>query len=42
MSLVDVKSAENSSRLEQVPVIQRLDETLVNRIAAGEVSNSFE
>jgi hypothetical protein len=41
MSLVDTKSIEKSSRLESVPVIQRLDETLVNRIAAGEVRNSI-
>ncbi|KAF8601503.1 DNA mismatch repair protein MutL [Ceratobasidium sp. AG-I] len=37
MSLIDAKSAGNTSRLSLVPVIQRLDETLVNRIAAGEI-----
>ncbi|CAE6486563.1 unnamed protein product [Rhizoctonia solani] len=37
MSLVDKKSAEKSLNLESVPVIKRLDETLVNRIAAGEI-----
>lgn len=40
MSRVDVDSAAKASRLDLVPVIQRLDETLVNRIAAGEVSKS--
>ncbi|CAE6466175.1 unnamed protein product [Rhizoctonia solani] len=37
MSLVNKKSSEKTSDPESVPVIKRLDETLVNRIAAGEI-----
>ncbi|KAJ1301984.1 hypothetical protein OPQ81_000819 [Rhizoctonia solani] len=37
MSLVNKKLTEKSSNPESVPVIQRLDEKLVNRIAAGEI-----
>ncbi|CAE6465013.1 unnamed protein product [Rhizoctonia solani] len=37
MSLVGRKSIGEPSNLESVPVIQRLDEKLVNRIAAGEI-----
>ncbi|CAE6461681.1 unnamed protein product [Rhizoctonia solani] len=37
MSLVGQKSLEKSSDPESVPTIRRLDETLVNRIAAGEI-----
>ncbi|KAG8697369.1 DNA mismatch repair protein [Ceratobasidium sp. 394] len=37
MSRVDSEYAEKATRNDSVPVIQRLDETLVNRIAAGEI-----
>ncbi|EUC60962.1 DNA mismatch repair protein Mlh1, partial [Rhizoctonia solani AG-3 Rhs1AP] len=37
MLLVGQKSLEKSSNPESVPTIRRLDETLVNRIAAGEI-----
>ncbi|QRV82138.1 DNA mismatch repair protein Mlh1 [Ceratobasidium sp. AG-Ba] len=37
MSRVDKEYAEKTTRQDDVPVIQRLDETLVNRIAAGEI-----
>ncbi|KAG8762754.1 DNA mismatch repair protein [Ceratobasidium sp. 423] len=37
MSLMDKRSVGISLNLESVPVIKRLDETLVNRIAAGEI-----
>ncbi|CEL63269.1 DNA mismatch repair protein Mlh1 OS=Mus musculus GN=Mlh1 PE=2 SV=2 [Rhizoctonia solani AG-1 IB] len=37
MSLVSKTLVENTSNTESVPVIKRLDETLVNRIAAGEI-----
>ncbi|KAG9092124.1 DNA mismatch repair protein [Ceratobasidium sp. 370] len=37
MSRVNSEYAEKTTRKDDVPVIQRLDETLVNRIAAGEI-----
>ncbi|KAG8696856.1 DNA mismatch repair protein [Ceratobasidium sp. 395] len=37
MSRVDRDYVEKTTRGDSIPVIQRLDETLVNRIAAGEI-----